>query len=354
MLMNHSAVRKAQFLRDRKSLVLALCSLLGLTCSYELAHGAARSQVVTAQLSDRSERQAAGDAPDSNESTVYDHLDLNQPGTGDAAEDVLLPDLRADRIDSESSLEHAGTDQQVPGKPTPSASEPPQGSIESWIERAKNNLSLQSLLTLALFSLAPTAVMLTTSFVRITIVLGLLRQAIGTQQLPSNHVLAAISLFMTILVMSPVWHDVYDQSIKPYADSTVDLPLADAWERGIAPVRQFMSNQIELAGNGEDVQLFYEYSGGIDELKWYDEVPIHVLIPAFILSELKTAFLIGFQIYLPFLVVDLVTASVTMSMGMFMLPPTVLSLPFKILLFVLVDGWRLVVGMLLESFHALG
>ena len=225
---------------------------------------------------------------------------------------------------------------------------------DNWGEPSQLTATLPTLLTLGVLSLAPALVLMTTSFVRIAVVFGILRQALGIQQLPSNQVLTSISLFMTFLIMTPVWTEVYQQSLAPYSNPQTGMTLEQAWDAGIRPVRRFMSNQIDLAGNGEDIWLFYEYlPPGQPEPRYYDDVPLEVLLPAFMLSELKTAFLIGFQIYLPFLVLDLVVASVTMSMGMFMLPPTLVSLPFKLLLFVLVDGWRLVVGMLLESFAPL-
>jgi flagellar biosynthetic protein FliP len=213
--------------------------------------------------------------------------------------------------------------------------------------------TLQIMLLLTVVSLAPAILLMTTSFVRILVVLGLLRQALGTQQLPPNQVITSLTLFMTLLIMTPVWKQVYDESIQPYTDPNVEMSVAEAWEAGVRPVRRFMSQQIELAGNSDDVWLFYEHLGHPEDTpapENYDDVPLQVLLPAFMLSELKTAFLIGFQIYLPFLILDIVIASVTISMGMLMLPPVMISLPFKILLFVLVDGWHLVVGMLLESF----
>ena len=246
--------------------------------------------------------------------------------------------------------------------PTAEVGDPPRAPLtsmlpslaESWVEPSQLAGSLRTLLTLGVLSLAPAIVLMTTSFVRIAVVFGILRQALGIQQLPSNQVLTSISLFMTFLIMAPVWSEVYKQSIVPYSDPTTEMTLEEAWQAGIRPVRHFMCHQIDMAGNGEDIWLFYEYlPKGHPEPRYYDDVPLEVLLPAFMLSELKTAFLIGFQIYLPFLVLDLVVASVTISMGMFMLPPSLISLPFKLLLFVLVDGWRLVVGMLLESFAPL-
>ena len=151
--------------------------------------------------------------------------------------------------------------------------------------------------------------------------------------------------------MSPVWTKVYNEAIEPYTQEGSKMTATDAWERGVAPVREFMARQIIVAQNEDDVFLFYSrYAPGSQGPKNFDEVPLQVLLPAYMLSELKTAFLMGFKIYLPFLILDIVVASVTVSMGMMMLPPAMISMPFKLLLFVLVDGWRLVVEMLLASF----
>ena len=160
--------------------------------------------------------------------------------------------------------------------------------------------------------------------------------------------ITTLSLFLTFLIMAPVWKQVYNEAIVPYTDHRISLD--EAWKSGVAPVRRFMSQQIERTKNSEDIYLFMNYASQ-PAPKSYDEVPLVVLMPAFMLSELKTAFLIGFQIYLPFLILDMVVSSVLVSMGMLMLPPVLISLPFKLLLFVLVDGWHLVVGMLMESFQ---
>ena len=226
------------------------------------------------------------------------------------------------------------------------------GGPEVWTSPQGLSSALQVMLLLTVLSLAPAILLMTTSFVRIIVVLGLLRQALGTQQLPPSQVLTSIALFMTVAIMAPVWTQVYQDAIAPYTDPTTQMSLEQAWQNGAAPVRQFMSSQIEAAGNADDVRLFYAYLSPTHPMPdTYDEVPLQALLPAFMLSELKVAFLIGFNIYLPFLIVDIVVASVTMSMGMLMLPPVMISLPFKLLLFVLVDGWHLVVGMLLESFQ---
>lgn len=225
------------------------------------------------------------------------------------------------------------------------------GGPEAWTSPEGMASSLQILLLLTVLSMAPAILLMTTCYVRIVIVLGLLRQAIGLQSLPPSQVMTSIALFMTLFVMTPVWTRVYDDAIEPYTNPEVEMSLQEAFERGSVPIRDFMSRQIIEAQNSDDVMLFLDYmdpDGPIPSA--YEEVPMRVLLPAYILSELKTAFLIGFQIYLPFLVVDLVVASVTISMGMLMLPPAVISLPFKLLLFVLVDGWNLVVTMLMNSF----
>jgi flagellar biosynthetic protein FliP len=230
-----------------------------------------------------------------------------------------------------------------------------QAGPETWTSPEGLRSSLQVMLLLTVLSLAPAVLLMTTSFVRIVIVLGLLRQALGTQQLPPNQVMTSIAMFLTVLLMTPVWQQVYNDALVPYTDPDSQMSLQEAWHAGVQPVRRFMSQQIEAAGNGDDVRLFYEYtSSGAPDPQTYDDIPLQALLPAFMLSELKTAFLIGFQIYLPFLILDIVVASVTVSMGMLMVPPAMISLPLKLMLFVLVDGWHLVVGMLLESFAPFG
>ncbi len=226
---------------------------------------------------------------------------------------------------------------------------------EHWTSREGLTSSLQILVLLTVLSLAPAILLMTTCYVRIIVVMGLLRQALGTGQLPPSQVITAISMFMTMFVMAPVWNEVYDKSIAPYTASGSDMSIKEAWEAGVAPVQAFMIRQIKFAENDADVMLFYRYHAADKPLpSTFEEVPLQVLLPAFMLSELKTAFLMGFQIFLPFLLIDLVVASVTISMGMMMLPPAMISLPFKLLLFVLIDGWHLVVEMLLSSFGTYG
>jgi flagellar biosynthetic protein FliP len=237
------------------------------------------------------------------------------------------------------------------------------GGPQDWTSPQGLASTLQIMLLLTVVSLAPAILLMTTSFVRIVVVLGLLRQALGTQQLPPSQVVTSIALFMTLLLMAPVWKKTYDDGIKPYTDNQISL--SDAFTRGVDPIRRFMAHQIQRCKNDDDVYLFLSYlpeetdraRSAAPNYVYYDakegerEVPLVALLPAFMLSELKTAFLIGFQIYLPFVILDIVVASVTISMGMLMLPPVLISLPFKLLLFVLVDGWHLVVEMLLQSFH---
>lgn len=230
-----------------------------------------------------------------------------------------------------------------------------QAGPEKWIGPEGLSSSLQLMLLLAVLSLAPAVLLMTTCFVRVVVVLGILRQALGTQQLPPGQVLTSIALFITLLVMWPVWKQTYETAVTPYTQK--EIGADEAWQRGTLPIRRFMSAQIQRTGNSADVWLFYKYlpqaSANPVEPKSYDEVPLVALLPAYMLSELKTAFLIGFQIYLPFVILDFVIASFTVAMGMLMLPPALISLPFKLLLFVLVDGWHLVGDMLLQSFQPL-
>ena len=241
-------------------------------------------------------------------------------------------------------------------KPSPSPGALPtletlSASPETLVSPENIGGSLQTVLLLSVVSLAPAILLMTTCYVRIIIVLSLLRQAIGLQSLPPTQVLTSISLFITLLVMTPTWTRVYEDAVQPYSDPETEMTLAEAYQAASTPVRLFMSRQIDAAKNHADVMLFYRHAFPDGPApSSFSDVPMRVLLPAFVISELKVAFLMGFSIYLPFLVVDLVVASVTMSMGMFMLPPAMVSLPLKLLLFVLVNGWHLVVGMLLSSF----
>ncbi len=223
---------------------------------------------------------------------------------------------------------------------------------ESWVTPSQMSSSLQVFLTMAVLGLIPALLLMTTSYVRVVVVLGLLRQAFGAQQLLPAQVTTAIAMFITVLVMWPTWQQVYDDAIQPYVSEELEMDLPTAWQAGVQPIRAFMIQQITSQENVNDIWLFLRYLPDLQsEPENFEDVPLRALVPAFMLSELKTAFLIGFRILLPFLVVDLLVAAITTSMGMFMLPPAMISMPLKLLLFVLVDGWHLVVEMLLQSFQ---
>jgi flagellar biosynthetic protein FliP len=202
---------------------------------------------------------------------------------------------------------------------------------------------LQIFFLMTVISLAPSLLMMTTSFTRIVVVLSFLRSALGTQQAPSNQIVVGLSLFLTFFIMAPVWQQINTQALQPYKAQTITQE--EALKRGVAPVRKFMLSQVRE----KDLALFLSLSK-LPRPRNADDIPTLTLIPAYVVSELKTAFQIGFLVYIPFLVLDMVVASVLMSMGMMMLPPVMISLPFKILLFVLVDGWGLVIGSLVKSF----
>ncbi len=227
--------------------------------------------------------------------------------------------------------------------------------ISQYLPRAASretlSATLQVVVLMTLLTVAPSIVLLMTCFTRIVIVLALLRQALGTQQLPPSQILTGLAIFLTILVMAPTWERVRTRAVDPYLAGA--LPQMDALGVARDELRGFMFRQIEAAGNETDVYLMTEYALGREipdaEILTQADVPTTALVPAYILSELKTAFLLGFRIYLPFLVIDMVIATVLVSMGMMMLPPALISLPFKLLLFVLVDGWHLVTGSLMAS-----
>jgi flagellar biosynthesis protein FliP len=203
---------------------------------------------------------------------------------------------------------------------------------------------IQILILLTVLSLAPALFIMVTSFTRIVIVLAFLRQALGTQAVPPNQVLLSLALFLTMFIMAPVGQSVYSNALQPLLAEQISYE--DAWKKGIEPVRGFMLKQVR----DKDLELFIQLSR-IPKPDRVEDVPIHAIIPAFILSELRIAFQIGFLIYIPFLIVDMVVASILMSMGMMLLPPVVISLPFKLILFVLADGWYLVVGSMVRSFQ---
>ena len=212
-------------------------------------------------------------------------------------------------------------------------------------EGETTSLILQIVALITILSLAPSILVMVTSFTRIVIVLSFLRSALGIQQTPPNSVLISLALFLTFFIMSPVFMAAYDEGIQPLMAEEIDE--ADAFERTMSPFRGFMLTHVRE----KDLGLFMEMAGELD-INGPDEVPLQVLVPAFMISELRRAFEIGFLLFLPFLIIDMVVASILMSMGMMMLPPIMISLPFKLIFFVLVDGWYLIAGSLIRSYGA--
>lgn len=205
-------------------------------------------------------------------------------------------------------------------------------------------LSLQTLVLLTALSVLPAVLLMMTSFTRIVIVLSLLRQALGTPSAPPNQVLIGLSLFLTLFVMGPVLDKVYTEAYQPLSENKITMQ--QALDKGAAPLKEFMLKQTRQS----DLALYLKLSG-TPALQGPEQVPLRVLVPAFITSELKTAFQISFAIFIPFLIIDMVVASVLMSMGMMMVSPAIVALPFKLMLFVLVDGWQLLIGSLAQSFY---
>ena len=206
------------------------------------------------------------------------------------------------------------------------------------------SLSLQTLILLTALSVLPAVLLMMTSFTRIIIVLSLLRQALGTQTAPPNQVLIGLALFLTLFVMGPVFDKIYVDAYQPLSENKITMQ--QALDRGVAPLKSFMMKQTRQA----DLALYVKLSNS-PQLNGPEDVSLRVLIPAFITSELKTAFQISFAIFIPFLIIDMVVASILMSMGMMMMSPAIVSLPFKLMLFVLVDGWQLLIGSLAQSFY---
>lgn len=251
-------------------------------------------------------------------------------------QDLSAPRARVDIEDSAriDRIERQGTPFPIPAISI---------QVDPSRERSQLGTGLQILILLTILSLAPSILIMLTSFTRILIVLSFVRRALGTQQEPSNQIIIGLALFITFFTMSPVIDQVYQGSVKPYIDR--DINYVDAYNRAINPIREFMFKHTRKS----DLALFAAMEGGAKPVT-KDDFSTVALIPAFITSELRTAFQMGVVIYLPFLVIDMVVASLLMSMGMIMLPPVMISLPFKILLFVLVDGWNLVVKSLVISF----
>ncbi|GHU40993.1 flagellar biosynthetic protein FliP [Clostridia bacterium] len=233
------------------------------------------------------------------------------------------------------------------GVPTPTPSTPGDTGFSLTYNNDGGQFSgtLRILLTLTVLSLAPSILIMMTSFTRIVITLHFVRTAVGTQTSPPNQVMVGLALFLTLFIMSPIFTRINDEAIKPLDAGTITQE--EAITRGLVPLREFMFAQTQQ----KDLQLFCDIAGVDRSVTADDDIAITVVIPSFIISELRTAFIIGFLIYIPFIVIDMVVASVLMSMGMMMLPPTTISMPFKILLFVLADGWNLVIGSLVKTFQ---
>lgn len=206
------------------------------------------------------------------------------------------------------------------------------------------SVTLQILLLMTVLSLAPSIVIMTTSYLRIIIVFHFLKSALGTQQMPPSQLLAGVALFITFFVMAPTWTKVNDEALKPLIDNK--LTMQQAYDKGIEPIRQFMFKNVRE----EDLELFISLSNQAKP-KNRNEVSTYVLVPAFVLSEMRAGFIMGFFLFIPFIMVDMIISSILMSMGMMMMPPMMISLPFKILLFILVDGWNLIAGSLIRSFN---
>lgn len=215
--------------------------------------------------------------------------------------------------------------------------------VEDAATTGEVSTALQVLFILTILSVAPAILLMTTAFTRIVIVLGFIKQAMGTQNIPPNQIIVGLSLFLTFFIMAPVFNDINEQALQPYLNE--EIAQGVALERAVGSMREFMFSQVQE----NELQLLLDITKNeVPEDR--NDLSTMILIPAFMLSELKLAFQMGFMIYVPFLVIDMIVASVLMAMGMMMLPPIIISLPFKLLLFVLVDGWHLVVGSLMRSF----
>jgi flagellar biosynthetic protein FliP len=238
-----------------------------------------------------------------------------------------------------------------PSAVAPVASDSALGGLESLLGVGAIEAVLPSALAFGVMSLAPAVLLMTTCFVRMSVVLALLRQGLGAPQIPSNQILASLAIFLSALVMWPVWTQAWRDGVEPCRQGT--LAPAEAFEKGSLPIRRWMAAQIEQAGNRDTMLLFLQrHPTGPQRAATYDDVPVEALLPAFLVSELETAFAIGFRLLLPFLVLDILVATLVVSTGLVMLPPTLVSLPLKLLVFVAADGWTLVVRSLLDGVRA--
>lgn len=241
------------------------------------------------------------------------------------------------------AAEITGTTEAAETTETDDVTEPLNLTLTMGDEEGSLSGTLQMLLVLTVISLAPSILVMMTSFTRIIVVLHFVRTALGLTSTPPNNVLIGLSLFLTFFIMSPVFSRVNTEALEPLAAG--EITQEEAIEAAMNPMREFMINQTRE----QDIQLFLDIAD-IDSVSDWDDIPTTVIIPAFIISELRAAFIIGFMIYIPFIIIDMVVASTLMSMGMMMLPPTTISMPFKVLLFIMADGWNLIIGQLVQSF----
>jgi flagellar biosynthetic protein FliP len=269
---------------------------------------------------------------------------------------LLMPSILRAQISSVESSETDGTgaSTSIDNSLIPDVT----GILPNATTKEGVSTTLKILIIMTVLMIAPSILIMTTSFTRILVVLALLRQALGTQQLPPSQILTGLSLFLTFFVMAPTYEKIYAEAISPWLNDEPGMTQEKALSIVDHHMREFMFAQIQRTENEEDIYLFVEYQRKAPlptgETLTRDQVNTSALIPAYILSELKTAFVIGFRFYLPFLVIDMVIATVLISMGMLMLPPVMISLPFKLLLFVLADGWHLVITSLLTGFTPAG
>lgn len=252
----------------------------------------------------------------------------------------------ASETSSESTINNT-TDALQSSSDVGDPSTPFEFTISSNVGSSSLSATLQILLVLTVLAIAPSILLMVTSFTRILVILHFTRAALGTQTTPPNQVMVGLALFLTFFIMSPVFMEINDTAIQPF--SRGEITQEEAFSQGIEPLREFMFKQV--GKNQSDLKLFLNIADiPIEEIQDNSDIPTTVLIPAFIIGELRTSFIIGFLIYLPFIVIDMVVASTLMSMGMMMLPPTVISMPFKILLFILADGWNLIIGSAVKTF----
>lgn len=298
--------------------------------------------------------------PASGQSPTEGSWSLNQPGFVPEYKPEEAPP-RVERVASATTARTATPQESSPTAVLPTTNSLSDDPFISGIAKGAESLGatklsgsfIQTALLLGALGLAPAILLMTTCYIRIMVVFGLLRQALGTTQLPPTQVLMSLSIFLTILVMTPVWMEIKTKAFDPWNRAENPIGWEQAWAEGNVPLKAFMAKQIEISGNRSAVEVLYRHGKVGSEAivpENLSSAPLNIILPAFILSELKVAFLLGFQIFLPFLVLDLVVSTVTVSMGLTMLPPTMVSLPLKLILFVMVDGWNLVVGMLLQSF----